>query len=69
VEFDLTKAKEQYPLQSKGNGVDRHYEVHYELLVELQGRNLKVSVVYPPGGEVQGTKEITVAACFRPGTE
>ncbi|GFF25052.1 hypothetical protein IFM61606_09330 [Aspergillus udagawae] len=69
VMFDLTSAKERHPLQAKGQGDDRHYEVHYELLVELQGRNLKVSVVYPPGGEVQGTKEIVVAACFRPGTE
>jgi hypothetical protein len=69
VTFDLTSAKERYPLQAEGQGDGRHYEVHYELLVELQGRNLKVSVVYPPGGEVQGTKEIVVAACFRPGTE
>jgi hypothetical protein len=56
-------------LEAKGEGSERYYEIQYELLVELQGRNLKVSVVYPPGGEVQGCKEISVAACFTPGTE
>ncbi|KXG51273.1 uncharacterized protein PGRI_095340 [Penicillium griseofulvum] len=69
VVFDITKAKEQYPLKAKGPRHGKHYEIYYDLLVELQGRNLKVSVVYPPGGEVQGCKEISVAACFRPGTE
>ncbi|CRG87920.1 Replication polyprotein [Talaromyces islandicus] len=69
VVFDITSAQEQHPLKIKGEGAKMHYDVHYDLLVELQGRNLKVSVVYPRGGKVQGTKDIAVAACFRPGTE
>ncbi|KAJ5263550.1 hypothetical protein N7478_011155 [Penicillium angulare] len=69
VVFDLSTARELYPLPVKGKENSKYYEVHYDLLVQLHGRNLNVSIVYPPGGEVQGSKEIAVAAWFPAGAE
>ena len=68
VTFDITEARNQYPLRPRRRGDGKYYEVHYELLVKLQGRNLNVSVAYPPGGPIQGSVDVSVVACFQPGT-
>lgn len=53
LEVDLTGLKDKYgaALREDEEG-GKYYEVHYNLLMELQGRNLKLSIEYPPGTEV-----------------
>ncbi|KAJ5645635.1 hypothetical protein N7507_011646 [Penicillium longicatenatum] len=69
ISVDLTRWKEEYPIPLKGRKGRKYYEIQYDVRMELQGRNLKVSLVYPPGQEVQSSLEICIAASFVPGTE
>lgn len=59
--FDLSTARKLYglyPLPVMGKENSKYYEVHYDLLVQVHGRNLKVSIIYPPGGEFRVAKEL-----------
>jgi len=47
----------------------RHYKVEYELVMIVDGRNLRYEVRYPAGGAVQSKGQISIAAAFVPGTE
>ena len=49
----------------KGN---RHYKVEYELVMIIDGRNMRYEARYPAGGEVQERGQISIAAAFLPGT-
>lgn len=48
-----------------------HYRVEFELVIKIDGRNLRFEAKYPPGehGEVVGTRQISIAGSFQPGTE
>lgn len=69
ISVDLTKWKEEYPVPLKGSQGNKYYEIWYDVRMELHGRNLKVSLVYPPGKEMRSSLEICIAASFTPGTE
>lgn len=69
MEVDITDLKDKYPIKVRSRGDEKYYQVRYHLLVELDGRNLRVSVVYPQNREIRGSTQICVAACFRPGTD
>ena len=45
-----------------------YYKIWFELVIEVDGRNLKYSARYPVGGNAQGGGQISLAAAFRPGT-
>jgi len=47
----------------------RHYKVEYELVLIVDGRNLRFEARYPAGGEVRGVGQISIAAAFQPGTD
>jgi hypothetical protein len=46
-----------------------YYELHYELVIEVDGRNLQFSLMYPPKADCKGHGQISIAAAFRPGTD
>ncbi|KAH8700711.1 hypothetical protein BGW36DRAFT_425525 [Talaromyces proteolyticus] len=46
-----------------------YYEFHYELELEVDGRNLTVRLIYPPGGYCYDETRICIAAYFKAGTE
>ncbi len=47
-----------------------HYEVKYDLVVIVEGRNLRYEAKYPSGsrGKTQKMGQISIAAAFLPGT-
>jgi hypothetical protein len=45
-----------------------HYKVEFELVMIIDGRNLRYEARYPAGGEVKGRGQICIAAAFEPGT-
>jgi hypothetical protein len=55
----------------------RHYSVEVDLVMIIEGRNLRYQVVYPPEDQaelqgkhqqVQAESRICIAAAFKPGT-
>lgn len=46
-----------------------HYKIEFELVMIINGRNLRFEARWPKGGEVQGSTQICIAAAFRPGTD
>jgi hypothetical protein len=48
-----------------------HYRVEFELVIKIDGRNLRFEARYPTGedGVVMGARQISIAASFQPGTE
>lgn len=45
-----------------------HYKVRFELVMIVEGRNLRFEARYPVGGEVIEGKRFCIAAAFEPGT-
>ncbi|KAE8313546.1 hypothetical protein BDV41DRAFT_256217 [Aspergillus transmontanensis] len=66
---DLQKVKEEGLLQIKPGPRGDFYEIHYELAMEVDGRNLFVKLFCPPGGKCRGQTQLCIAAAFMPGTE
>jgi hypothetical protein len=69
ISVNLNRWREECSIPLKGSARNRYYEVFYDFRMELHGRNLRVSVVYPPGQQEQSSLEICIAASFTPGTE
>jgi hypothetical protein len=48
-----------------------HYRVDFDLVITITGRNLCFEARYPggEGGIVRGSRQISIAASFQPGTE
>lgn len=44
-----------------------HYHIEYDLVIIVNGRNLKYEVRWPPGGKAMAEGQICIAASFRPG--
>jgi hypothetical protein len=66
---DLQKVKDEGLLQIKSKPQGGFfYELHYELGMEVDGRNLTVKLFCPPGGECRGQTQLCIAAAFIPGT-
>lgn len=73
IETDMTFLKEQNLIQpvevEDGVRAKRHYNVKFELVMIVNGRNLRWEARYPAGGEVQGRAQISIASAFVPGTK
>ncbi|KAL2860067.1 hypothetical protein BJX68DRAFT_224268 [Aspergillus pseudodeflectus] len=70
VEASLDFLRENRLIQPKINDKGKeYYVVDYSLELEVNGRNMKALIRYPPGQEVQGENQICIAAAFRPGTK
>lgn len=52
----------------EGDRAKRHYKVEYELVMIVNGRNMRYEARYPAGGAVQQKGQISIAAAFVPGT-
>jgi hypothetical protein len=46
-----------------------HYRIEFELVMIINGRNLRFEARWPKGGEVRGSTQICIAAAFKPGTK
>jgi hypothetical protein len=56
-------------IRPEGGHGKRHYKVKFELVMIIDGRNLRYEARYPPGtGTVMEYKQISIAAAFVPGT-
>ncbi|KAB8225612.1 hypothetical protein BDV33DRAFT_187395 [Aspergillus novoparasiticus] len=66
---DLQQVKEEGLLQTKSGPHGDFYEIHYELTMEVDGRNLFVKLFCPPGGKCRGQTQFCIAAAFKPGTD
>lgn len=64
VEKGLIEAIEPDPR----SGSKRHYKIELELVMIIDGRNLRYEARWPAGGEVQSGGQISIAAAFQPGT-
>jgi hypothetical protein len=52
-----------------GEGGKPHYKVEFELVMIIDGRNLRYEARFPAGGQVQDRGQISIAAAFEPGTK
>ena len=50
------------------SGGKRHYKIELELVMIIDGRNLRYEARWPAEGEVQCGGQISIAAAFQPGT-
>lgn len=46
----------------------RHYKVEFQLVMIVDGRNLRYEARYPEGGQTKDRGQISIAAAFVPGT-
>ena len=46
-----------------------HYKIEFELVMIINGRNLRFEARWPRGGEVKASTQVCIAAAFRPGTK
>jgi hypothetical protein len=46
-----------------------HYRIEFELVMIIDGRNLRWEARWPRGGEARAEGEICIAAAFKPGTK
>ncbi|KAL2808863.1 hypothetical protein BJX63DRAFT_424297 [Aspergillus granulosus] len=70
LRIDLEGVKQEGLLKMKsGPGGNTFYEIHYELCMEIDGRNLDVKLFCPPGGTCRGQTQLCITAAFIPGTE
>lgn len=57
------------PIEPEEGGTwKRHYKVEFELVMIVEGRNLRFEA-RPPGGNAVAWKTVSIAAAFRPGTK
>jgi hypothetical protein len=46
-----------------------HYRIEFELVMIVDGRNMRYEARWPKGGEARSGGQISIAAAFRPGTK
>ncbi|KAJ5295674.1 hypothetical protein N7508_010495 [Penicillium antarcticum] len=69
IVVDLTELMTRFDLQLICGEDKKYYEIHYDLITQLTGRNLTVSLRYPPGEQVRASTQVCIAASFEPGAE
>ncbi|CBF85170.1 hypothetical protein AN1588.2 [Aspergillus nidulans FGSC A4] len=69
LQIDLEPVKNEGLLELRSGPEGMFYEIHYELAMEVDGRNLAVKLFYPPGGMCRAQTQLCIAAAFIPGTE
>ncbi|KAL4962170.1 Hsp70 family protein [Aspergillus stella-maris] len=68
-QIDLEPIKNEGLLKLKSGPIGKFYEIHYELCMEVNGRNLSVKLFCPPGERCRAQTQICIAAAFIPGTD
>jgi hypothetical protein len=60
-----------FPLITPEPGVQGkpHYKVEFELVMIVNGRNLRYEARWPKNGQARGTAQVCIAAAFKPGTD
>jgi hypothetical protein len=46
-----------------------YFQVDYEIVLEVDGRNIRAKLFYPPGQECRDELKICISAYFQAGTE
>ncbi|KAL2832670.1 hypothetical protein BJY01DRAFT_100189 [Aspergillus pseudoustus] len=69
LRVDLEQVKNEGLLEVRSGPEGQFYEIHYELWMEVDGRNLAVKLLCPPGGICRAQTQLCIAAAFTPGTE
>ncbi|KAL4882515.1 hypothetical protein BJY04DRAFT_187211 [Aspergillus karnatakaensis] len=69
LHIDLEEVRNEGLLEVKTGIHDQYYEIHYELGMEVDGRNLSVKLFCPPGGRCRAQTQLCITAAFIPGTE
>lgn len=69
LQIDLEPVREEGRLEVKSGPRGDYYEIHYELAMEVDGRNLTVKAFCPPGGQCRAETQLCIAAAFIPGTD
>lgn len=68
MSFLVNEGKIQAVEPEPGFAGKRHYKIEFELVMIIDGRNLRYEARWPAGGEVRSGGQISIAAAFRPGT-
>lgn len=69
LQIDFDPVREEGLLEVKSGRRGKYYEIHYELAMEVDGRNLTVKAFCPPGGQCRAETQLCIAAAFIPGTD
>jgi hypothetical protein len=74
IEVDMTSLVSGHRIKAtepeEGYAGEKHYRIDFELVMIVNGRNLRYEARWPVGGEARGEqKQVCIAASFRPGTE
>jgi hypothetical protein len=48
---------------------NQYFQLDYEIALEVDGRNIRAKLFYPPGQECRDELKICIAAYFEAGTE
>lgn len=70
IQTDFTKWKKNLKITRPDSGVP-YYQITYDLVRVLDGRNFKFEARYPSGTsrrKAQGIAQICIASTFKPGT-
>jgi hypothetical protein len=68
----LKKRKLIKPIEAEpGFQMRRHYKVEIQLVIIIEGRNLRFEARWPVGedGQKMAEGQVSIAAAFRPGTK
>lgn len=68
MSFLVTEGRIEAIEPDPGVSGKRHYKIEFELVMIIDGRNLRYEARWPVGGEVRSGGQICIAAAFRPGT-
>ncbi|KUL88774.1 hypothetical protein ZTR_03546 [Talaromyces verruculosus] len=70
VEANLNEYRDNGSIQPKvtSNGKE-YFSLEYEIVLEVNGRNIRAKLFYPPGEECRDELKICISAYFRAGTK
>lgn len=70
VEANLNEYRDNGSIQPTLAKNDKEYfSIDYEIVLEVDGRNIKAKLFYPPGQECRNELKICISAWFRAGTK
>ncbi|GAM34079.1 adenosine deaminase [Talaromyces pinophilus] len=70
VEANLNEYRDNGSIQPKLASNDKEYfSLEYEIVLEVNGRNIRAKLFYPPGEECRDELKICISAYFRAGTK
>ncbi|TVY93244.1 hypothetical protein LAWI1_G001604 [Lachnellula willkommii] len=68
---DMSFLRDKHIIQpiERGRTWKRHYRIEYQLVMIVDGRNLRYEARWPVGGTIRGRGQTSIAAAFKPGTK